>query len=208
MGRTPKDDQRGYAFIINQYRETGKQPSLQAIANHLDYAAKRSAQLLLERLAKAGRLYYEKGVVTLVHNPNETGSERTVSVPLVGSAPCGMPLLAEQNIERHIRVSTDLAKPGHSYFLLRAKGISMDNAGIADGSLVLIRQQAAANEGDVVVGLINDHATIKKFYLTQGHVVLKPDSTDQTLEPIILSGDFRIQGKFITTLPDPFEVGG
>lgn len=208
MGRSPKDDQRGYAFIVNQYRETGKQPSLQAIADHLGYAAKRSAQLLLERLSKAGRLYYEKGVVTLVHNPNETGSEQTVSVPLVGSAPCGMPLLAEQNIEGYIKVSTELARPGHSYFLLRAKGNSMNNAGIEDGSLALVRQQSAADQGDRVVGLINDHATIKRFYLKEGRVVLRPDSTDETHEPIILSGDFQVQGKVINSLPDPFEVGG
>jgi repressor LexA len=125
---------------------------------------------------------------------------QTILVPLVGVAVCGTPLLAEQNIEAEIPVARDLAKPGHRYFLLRAKGNSMDQVAIADGDLVLVRQQNVAENGQLVVALIDDEATIKEFHRTATAVVLKPRSSSGQHRPIILTRDFQIQGVVITAI--------
>lgn len=204
MARIPKNDQEGYLFIVNSFIRTGKAPTFQAIADRLGYASKRSVQLLVRRLEVSGRITTKNNRIELVHDPNEAVGERTVSVPVVGHASCGSLAFAEQNIEQHIDVSTVLATPGYKYFVLKAKGNSMDRAGINDGDLVLIRQQATANDGDRVVALVDDEATIKEFRREKGFVVLRPNSTDPTIKPIILSQEFIVQGVVVTTLPNPF----
>lgn len=131
-------------------------------------------------------------------------SERTIEIPLVGSAPCGAPLLAEENIETTVQVSQRIARPGATYFLLRAIGTSMNNAGINDGDLVIVRQQPIAVDGDRVVALIDDEATIKEYRRHDDRVILSPRSNDAQHKPIILEGDFLIQGVVIGTIP-PFK---
>jgi repressor LexA len=126
---------------------------------------------------------------------------RTVEIPLVGSVACGTPILADENIEAHIPVSTGLARPGNKYFLLRAAGDSMDDAGINDGDLVLVRQQASAQNGDKVVALIDDYATVKEFHREKGVVLLKPRSKSKRHKPIVLTGSFLIQGVVTSVLP-------
>jgi repressor LexA len=128
-------------------------------------------------------------------------AEQTITVPLVGSVACGLPSLAEQDPEAMIEVSTNIARPGYSYFMLRAKGTSMNNSGIKDGDFVLVRQQPTAREGEKVVALINDEATIKHFHKQNELVMLKPNSTDKSHRPIILSEQFLIQGVVVATLP-------
>ena len=128
-------------------------------------------------------------------------TEQTIEVPLVCSVACGLPSLAEQDPEALISVSTKIARRGHKYFLLRARGTSMNRAGIQDGDLVLVRQQASADRGEKVVALINDEATIKRFYPEDEVVLLKPDSSDKSHKPIVVSDDFLIQGVVVATLP-------
>ena len=204
MPRTPKDDQKGYLFVLETIMRTGKQPSLKSISEVLGYRSKRSAQLMLERLDKSGRIGYREGVIKLAEKSLLSSNETTIAVPIVGSAHCGSLSLAEQNIEGQVDVSTVLARPGHKYFILRARGRSMNLSGINDGDLVLIRQQATANEGERVAALVNDEASIKHFHREKGLVVLRPNSSDKTIKPIILSEDFIIQGVVVTALPDPF----
>ncbi|MBL7132448.1 MAG: helix-turn-helix domain-containing protein [Candidatus Omnitrophica bacterium] len=124
----------------------------------------------------------------------------TIDVPLVGVVSCGTPLLAEENIEAKIPVSTKLAKPPHKYFLLRASGDSMDEAGINNGDLVLVRQQMVAGSGDNVVALIDDEATIKELQISNKAIILKPRSTNKEHQPITLTKDLKIQGVVITTI--------
>ena len=128
-------------------------------------------------------------------------NERTIGVPVVGSAACGTPILAEENIENMISVSTRVAKPPFRYFFLRAKGDSMNLAGIDDGALVLVRQQNTASDRDIVVALIDDEATIKEYNVSGSAVVLKPLSTNREHSPIVMSRNFIIQGVVITTIP-------
>jgi repressor LexA len=127
---------------------------------------------------------------------------RTIEIPLVGSVACGAPLLAEENIEAHIPISTALAKPGGRYFILRAMGDSMNAAGIEDGSLVLVRQQPHAKNGDRVVALIDDEATVKEFRREKNLVVLQPKSRNRAHKPIVLTDDFIIQGVVVASIPN------
>lgn len=128
-------------------------------------------------------------------------STATVKVPLLGSVTCGLPSLAEQNIDSFISISTNLIKPSNNYFILRANGDSMNEVGINDGDLVLIRQQQVANENDLVVALIDNEATIKEFHRKQNMIILKPRSSNQKHQPIVLTSDFRIQGIVEKVLP-------
>src|SRR5690606_25049529 len=104
---------------------------------------------------------------------------QTVQVPLVGTVTCGAPILAQENIEALIQVSTALAKPGSKYFMLKAKGDSMDAAGINDGDFILVKQQPTAENGQRVVALIDDEATVKEFRCSGNIVTLLPRSSNK-----------------------------
>jgi repressor LexA len=129
-------------------------------------------------------------------------SVSTVQVPLVGSAPCGAPLLAEQNIEAWYPVASDLARPGAKYFLVRARGDSMDGAGILDGSLVLVKQQDVAHTGELVVALVDDEVTIKELRLSNSASALLPRSSNPSHKPILAAREMRVQGVVIASISD------
>jgi repressor LexA len=119
----------------------------------------------------------------------------------VGSVACGTPLLAEENIEALIPVSTALAKKGAEYFLLRAQGNSMNQAGIENGNILVVRKQETADNGQKVVALIDDEATVKLFQKTSNAVILRPKSTNKKHMPIILTTKCMIQGVIVAVLP-------
>lgn len=137
----------------------------------------------------------------LVFDQDDGVSTSTVKIPLLGNVACGVPLLAEQNIDSYVSISKGLMQSTCNYFILRAIGDSMNAAGINDGDLVLIKQQQVANENDLVVALIDDEATIKEFHRKQNMIILKPKSNNQKHQPIILTNDFRIQGIVETVIP-------
>jgi repressor LexA len=110
-------------------------------------------------------------------------------------------MLAEENVEAEIAVSTALAKPGSKYFLLRASGDSMNQAGINSGDLLLIRQQTTAENGQRVVALINDEATVKEFEKNGDVVILRPRSSSKEHKPIVLTDNCIIQGVVQAVLP-------
>jgi repressor LexA len=203
MNRTEKKDLEGLAFIRNQLMHFGVSPSLRDIAKAIGYNSPRSVQLMLERLETKRLLKRVSGVIHLSSKQSRTTGEQVVDVPLVGAVACGSPTLAEQTAEAMIPVSTKIARPGGKYFLLRARGTSMNRAGIKHGDLVLVRQQPTAEEGEKVVALINDDATIKRFHRAGDVVVLKPDSTDKSHKPIVVSEDLVIQGVVVSAFPNP-----
>ncbi|MEN8185508.1 MAG: transcriptional repressor LexA [Bacteroidota bacterium] len=130
----------------------------------------------------------------------ENNTNDTVEIPLIGSVSCGLPIFAEENIEAKIPVSTKLIRKSSDYFLLRASGDSMDKKGINSGNLLLIKQQNVAENGDIVLALIDDDATVKEFINNTDTIVLKPHSTNPKHQPIILTSDFRIQGIIKTVI--------
>ncbi|MEN8126160.1 MAG: transcriptional repressor LexA [Bacteroidota bacterium] len=178
--------------------EFGKMPSVRELMRELDYKSPRSASVLIQNLEEKGVLKKKQDgsfQLSEFELPDNYGTrEQTVKVALLGSVACGSPIFAEENVEAEIPVSIKLLKKGHKYFLLRAKGDSMNDAGINEGDLVLIRQQQHAQNGDKVVALIDDEATIKEYHHNGSLVVLKPKSKSKKYQPIILSDEFRIQG--------------
>src|SRR3989344_4461027 len=204
MNRTEKKDLQGYSFIRSRVAHTGITPSLREIGRAVGYTSPRSVQLMLERLEKRGLLRYSAGLIRLSGKPNILG-EQTIEVPLLGSIAAGAPMLAEENVEAIIPVSTALARPGSKYFLLRVVGTSMNEAKIGgvkieDGSIVLVRQQESADDGDVVVALINDAATVKILERKNGMVILRPKSSGSHM-PIVLTDNCVIQGVVVAVLP-------
>ncbi len=168
--------------MVNSYVQNRRQPSLDDLYKVAEILGVEAKQLLVAGIRKPK-----------VETADNTIAQ-TVKVPLLGEVACGTPIFAEENIEAFIPVSDKLIKSSYHYFILRASGDSMDEAGINDGDLVLIRQQQIAKNGDKVVALIDDEATIKEFQNNGNMIVLKPRSKNSKHQPIILTTDFRIQG--------------
>lgn len=181
----------------------GYSPSVRDLAKALGYKSPRSALLVLNDLIEQGWLKRKPSGELQFRNesPLAENHARTIAVPLIGTVACGVPLLADENIEGYVPVSTSLAKPGGKYFLLRAAGDSMNEADIEDGDLVLVRQQQAAENGQSVVALIDDEATIKELRKEKDVVVLKPRSKNKSHRPIVLDREFAIQGVVVATIP-------
>jgi repressor LexA len=189
--------------IRNVILKTGKVPSMRDLMGKMGYKSPRSAMLLMKELVDFGFLERKSdGSYRMLKDLSNEHSAQTVSVPLVGTVTCGAPILAVENIEAMVPVSTVLARPGSRYFLLRAKGDSMNQAMINDGDLVLVRQQSVAENGERIVALIDDEATIKEFYQSGNIVKLVPRSTNSLHQPIILTDDFQIQGVVVATIPN------
>ena len=190
-------------FLRNAIVHEGRSPSIRNLAEALGYKSPRTAFLVIANLVERGWLKRKSdGKLQLIKDFAESEDHaRTVEIPLVGNVACGTPLMAEENIEAWVPVSTRLAKPGGKYFLLRAVGDSMDEAGIDDGDLVLVRQQPQAENGEKVVALIDDEATVKELRREKGVVVLKPRSKNKSHRPIVVTENFLIQGIVLATIP-------
>lgn len=192
--------------LIKAVRNTlmkGHSPSVRELMEELGYKSPRSTAELIKKLAAKGYVRRNaEGDLQIIENfSGDESRVQTVEVPLVGQVACGSPILAEENIEQMIPVSTRIASPPYRYYMLRAKGDSMNLAGINDGDAVLVRQQGTARNKEIVVALIDDEATIKEFNKSGDMVLLKPKSTNLKHKPIILTNDFMIQGIVVTTIP-------
>lgn len=187
--------------IRNWLMKYSLMPSVRELMQQMDYKSPRSAMLLMAELEENGFLERKAdGSYKMIKDLSTTVTARTVAIPLVGSISCGGALLAEENIEAYIPVSTSLIKAGYKYFLLRAVGDSMNEAGILPGDLVLVRQQNVAENGQNIVALIDDDAILKEFQHKGNVVALVPRSSNSKHKPIILERDFQIQGIIITSI--------
>ncbi len=200
MNNLSDKDKKAFALIRNKIVHYGESPSLREINEVTGGKSPRSASLVVSRLIETG-LITKQGRALFLANTQPTDSISTVDVPLVGSVACGVPMFAEENIQARIPVSTALAKKGSKYFLLRASGDSMNQAGINSGDLLLVRQQDTAETGERVVALINDEATVKIFERGADAVILRPKSTNKEHRPIVLTDNCIIQGVVQAVLP-------
>ncbi len=116
-----------------------------------------------------------------------------VQVPVIGTVAAGQPILAEENVEDYFPVPANML-PNSQTFMLRVKGESMINAGILKGDQIIVEQTSDARNGDIVVALIEDSATVKRFYKEEGHYRLQPEN--DAMEPIIVS-ELNILGKVV-----------
>jgi repressor LexA len=164
---------RNYPPSVREIGEAVGLSSSSTVHNHLNQLERRG---LIKRDASKSR------TVQLVADMDIQEARRNaIAVPIVGNVAAGAPILAEQNIEDHVLLSSDLAKDG--YFLLRVRGDSMINAGILPDDLVLVRPQHEASNGSIVVAMIEGEATVKRFEKSDGHVKLIAENP--AYEPIV-----------------------
>ncbi len=192
-----------FRFIRNSLIHKGISPSVRDVMDELRYKSPNSANFVIQKLIQKGLITRKSGGnFRILENVIEKkDNARTIEIPLVGVAPCGQPLLAEENIDTTIPVSESLIDKGFKYFFLKAMGDSMDKVGIKNGDFVLVRQQPTAKDGDRVVALIDDEATIKEIHFDRNFVVLRPKSSNKKHKSIILEREFVIQGVVAAVLP-------
>ena len=121
---------------------------------------------------------------------------RAEGLPLLGSVAAGQPVLAEENIEDYISVP-EIAGGGEGEYLLRIRGDSMKDAGIIEGDFVVVRPQETAEQGDIVVALLGEEATVKRFFREKDHIRLQPEN--ETMEPI-RSKEVKVLGRVVGLL--------
>ena len=118
-----------------------------------------------------------------------------INVPIIGKVAAGEPILAVENTDGYFPIPAEYMPKGKTTFMLEVKGESMINAGIFSGDKVLVQQQTTAENGEMIVALVEDSATVKTYYKENGHYRLQPEN--DTMEPIIIDGDLQILGKVI-----------
>lgn len=170
---------RKKAQVLEYLRESiadGIPPSIREICAKMEFKSTCTAHKYL-------RLLEEDGSIELVSGSNRgiriVGASKGESVPLVGTVAAGTPILAQQNIEDYIVVDK---APSGNLFALKVKGESMINAGIFDGDTIIVRQTPEARNGEIIVALIEDEATVKTFYNDGGRIRLQPEN--DTMQPI------------------------
>lgn len=185
--------------------ERGLPPTIEELRRSLGVGSTRTVLRYLRWLEDEGDIERWSGARGVRALRTNISGVQTRAVPVIGQAPTGPLVLAEENIDGWVQVPKTIARPASNYFLLRVRGDSMNKARVAgetieNGDLVLVRQYAAAKEGDIVVALINGEATIKRFAKGSAYYVLKPDSVNAKHHPIIVDHDFQIQGIVVRVL--------
>jgi repressor LexA len=185
MSKLTKRQQQVYDFLVVYLADNGYPPTLQEIASHLHVSGNLGVLRHLKALEREGLITRSPGSsrsITLT-NRVERGS---VFLPLVGSVRAGVPELAMEEVEAHIAVDSVLVK-SRDAFLLRVKGDSMIEAHILDGDLAVIRPQSTAENGEIVVVLIDGEATLKRFFHEGDRIRLQPENAG--MEPIVIAAD-------------------
>ncbi len=195
-GKITAKQQEILDYIKEQILERGYPPSVRDICEAVHLKSTSSVHAHLESLEKNGYIRRDptkpRAIEILDDNFNFNRREM-VNVPVVGRVAAGQPLLAEQNIENYFPIPMEYM-PNQQTFMLTVKGESMINAGIFDGDLVLVEEQNTAENGDIVVAMIEDGATVKTFYKEEGFIRLQPEN--DTMDPIVVT-DVKILGKVI-----------
>lgn len=183
-------------FIKDQILTRGFPPSVRDICEAVHLKSTSSVHSHLETLEKNGYIRRDptkpRAIEILDDTFNLTRREVT-NVPLVGRVAAGEPILAQENIENYFPIPVEML-PNNNTFMLTVKGESMINAGILDGDYVLVEERHTASNGDMVVALIEDGATVKTFYKEEGVIRLQPEN--DFMDPIIVR-DVQILGKVI-----------
>ena len=187
-------------------REKGYGPTVREVCQSLGLSSPSTVHVHLKALENKGLIkrdplksrsialtYPLEGLPALESNMVQPSFSKLVNVPLVGNVAAGAPILAEENITDTITLPTDIVGDSPS-FLLSVRGESMIEAGINDGDYVVVKEQPVANNGDIVVAIIDDGATVKRFYKEADHIRLQPENS--SMEPII-TRDCSIAGKVV-----------
>ena len=181
-------------YIKNEILERGFPPAVREICQAVGLKSTSSVHSHLESLERNGYIRRDPTKPRAIEILDESFNmirREMVNVPIIGTVAAGQPILAEQNIEGYFPIPTEYM-PNKQSFMLKVKGESMINAGIFDGDKVLVKQQATAENGDIVVALVDDSATVKTYYKENGHYRLQPEN--DSMDPIIVD-NCEILGK-------------
>lgn len=190
---TPKQEEI-LNYIKNEILERGFPPAVREICHAVHLKSTSSVHSHLESLEKNGYIRRDPTkprAIEILDDSFNMLRREMVNVPIVGTVAAGQPILAEQNIDSYFPIPAEYM-PSKQTFILRVKGDSMINAGIFNGDNVVVKQQSTASNGDIVVALIDDSATVKTYYKENGHYRLQPEN--DTMDPIIVD-DLQILGK-------------
>ena len=195
-GKISPKQQEILDYIKSQILERGFPPAVRDICDAVHLKSTSSVHSHLETLEKNGFIRRDptkpRAIEILDDSFNFTRREM-VNVPMIGRVAAGEPILAEQNIENYFPIPMEFM-PNNQTFMLKVKGESMINTGIFDGDLVLVEQCQTARNGEIVVALIEDGATVKTFYKEKAAIRLQPEN--DSMDPIIVT-DVKILGKVI-----------
>ena len=184
------------AYIEKATLQKGYPPSVREICDATGLKSTSTVHGHLIRLEKKGLLYRDSMKPRAISVPSDHQMYRTemINVPIVGRVSAGSPILATENIEDYIALPQSMLGEGEHY-VLGVRGESMIEAGIMDGDYVVVRKQPPAYNGDIVVAMVEDDATVKRFYRENGHFRLQPENS--TMEPIIVP-EVTILGKVVS----------
>lgn len=198
MSRTdlPPRQQEILEFIARHVRARGYPPSVREIGKAVGLKSSATVHGYLNRLERAGFIRRDPTkprTIEILGGGLRPAPDGVVAVPVLGRVTAGAPVLAVENVDDTFPLPADLVR-GQEVFMLRVRGDSMIGAGIHDGDQVIVRRQNHADDGDIVVALLGDEATVKRFFRENGRVRLQPENP--RLEPII-TREVNVLGKVI-----------
>lgn len=159
--------------------QEGISPSVREICEATGFSSTSTIHAHLKTLEERGLIIKEKGLNRSIR----IAGERSVPVPVIGKVTAGAPIFATEDVDGYIHINESIHR-GRDLFALKVNGDSMINAGILDGDIVVVNKTPVANNGQIVVALVGDEATVKRFYKEKGHYRLQPDNNDY--EPIVV----------------------
>ena len=181
-------------YIADYTEQNGYPPTVREISNNFSISL-RAVQDHITALQKKGFLTQaqnrSRSIRVLSDERNRTSSLFVGKVPLLGTVAAGKPLLSEENLDGYVNLTEPFVRPGKSYFALRVRGESMINAGILDGDLAVVEQANSAVDGQIIVAVIDDAITLKRYYKESERIRLQPENP--TMQPIFCT-DVRIVG--------------
>ncbi len=190
---TPKQSEI-LEYIKSEIISRGYPPSVREIGEAVRLKSTSSVHAHLETLEKNGFIRRDPAkprAIEIMDDEFNLTRREVVNVPMVGRVAAGEPILATENIENYFPIPVEYM-PNEETFMLKVKGESMINAGICSGDNILVKRQTTANNGDMVVALVDDSATVKTFYKEDGHYRLQPENDN--MDPIIVDS-VEILGK-------------
>lgn len=182
-------------FIKDEILKKGYPPTVRDICEAVNLKSTSSVFSHLETLEKRGYIRRDPAkprTIEIIDESFNTVRTEMTSLPVIGTVAAGEPILAEQNISHYFPVPAEMVPTGEPSFVLKVKGDSMINAGIFSGDQIFVQCCDTARNGDTVVALVDDSATVKTFYKEDGHIRLQPEN--DTMDPIIVD-DCQILGK-------------
>lgn len=195
-GKISKKQQEILDYIKSEILNKGYPPAVREICEAVDLRSTSSVHAHLETLEKNGYIRRDPTkprAIEIIDDSFNLTRRELVNVPIVGSVAAGQPLLAVESVESYFPIPSEYM-PNEETFMLNVKGDSMINIGIYNGDKVLVQKQSTANNGDVVVALVEDSATVKTFYKEDGHYRLQPEN--DYMDPIIVE-KVEVLGKVI-----------